>query len=532
MKKYFWLLLLIPSAVSADVMENIKNYLLGQHTAEESISQIHCGFHYQLDILEHFDELTPELQALVLKKNAMSAAQTYYISPSGHFKINYDTSGYNAVDTEDISGNGVPDYVDSAAAIFDHVWRVEIEEMGFNPPPNLGVGYYEIVINDQAAQGVYGQTYILDIGNPEKIHSYIAVDKSFMSDKFYTKGLDAMRVTAAHEFNHAIQIGYHFNLSSDRFFMEMTSTWLEDNLYPQVNDYYAYLPSFFYSINSIAFNSMSGVYPYANSIYLHYLTKIFSPHIVVEIWRQINQEDAMSALNTVLLRKGTTWANTQNEYAVWLYYTGERAINGKFFPDAAQYPMIPFTNRNFYYTDGFYLDKEIGEYGYKYYQIRGLQRIRYLADLSSEITTGLYTHLNLHNIPKQVKYFNQKQAVNFDEQDSIVVVITNPSESGEIYYTLRSDTIQPFLVGPNPVILDGGEKTMNFYNVPPWGEIYIFTINGKRIKALKSELPGKSDISWDVRDENRHLLSSGVYFYLVKGDDYERAGKFAVIQKR
>jgi hypothetical protein len=531
MKKYIFFLSLIPLLTYADVMENIKNYLLAQSGEKELTSQIHCGFHYQLDIMEHFDELSPEFQALALAKNTMSVMQSYYISPAGHFKINYDTSGYNAVDTEDISGNGIPDFVDSAAAVFDHVWQVEIEEMGFQSPPNLGNDYYEIVINDQAAEGTYGQTYILDIGDPDSIHSYIAVDKSFTNDIFYTKGINALRVTAAHEFNHALQIGYNFHLSYDRFFMEMTSTWLEDYLYPNINDYYAYLPNFFHSINSISFNSASSVYPYANSIYLHYLTKIFSPHIVVEIWQQINTENAMPALETIISKNGTTWARTQNEYATWLYYTGERAINGYFFPDASQYPMIPFTNRDFYYSDEFFLDKEISELGFKFYQIKGLQNIRYLTNVTSNISSGFYTHLNSQNLPRQIKSFNQKQAVHFDGQDSIVVVLTNPDTSTNIYYTIKSDTIQPFLVGPNPVILDNSEGQMNFYNVPPWGKIFIFTINGKQVKMFESNIPGKSDISWDVCDENHQKLSSGIYFYMVKSEDYERIGKFAVIKK-
>ncbi len=529
----FLLMLLIPMLSYAGVSEKIKSYLLAQNEGLELDTQIHCGFHYELDLLEHYRELPADLQIMAKAARTVSDMQAQYVSPSGHFLIQYDTSGYNAVDPQDISGNGIPDFVDSAAAIFDHVWQIEIEEMGFQPPPNLNGDYYRVNINDQARFGYYGQTYILNLDDPENIQSYIEIDKSFSSDKFYTKGLNALRVTAAHEFNHALQIGYKFHLNYDRFFMEMTSTWLEDFLYPDVNDYYAYLPVFFASINSIRFDSAISYYPYANSLYLHMLTRMFSPHIVVDVWNKINTVNAMPALEEVVSEKGASWDVTQNDYAVWLYYTGDRALAGSFFPDAADYPMITFSGkRNLDYTENFNFETEIGGLGYAFTQIRGLQNIRYMAKISANSSKGFYTHVNAHNLPENAKRFNMAQAVTFNNQDSVVVVITNPDTTTDIYYTLNSDTAQPFLVGPNPIVLDGNNvQRMSFYNVPPKGEIYIFNLNGKSLRKLVSDFSAKHTILWDLRDSHNNLLSSGVYFYIVKSADFERKGKFAVIRK-
>ena len=55
--------------------------------------------------------------------------------------------------------------------------------------------------------------------------------------------LGALKVTIAHEFYHAIQFAY--DVSEVSFFMEMSSTWMEEMAYPQVNDNYNYLPDFF-----------------------------------------------------------------------------------------------------------------------------------------------------------------------------------------------------------------------------------------------------------------------------------------------
>ncbi len=532
MRKIVFLLLLLPTFIFAGVKERIKAYLQSRVDHSMITSEIHCGFHYELDLLEHYHELSPELKIMAINSRLMPLMQANYISAEGHFKIYYDTTGNAAVDTEDISGNGIPDYVDSAAAIFDHVWQVEIEEMGFQSPPNMGSDYYEVFINNQAIYGYYGQTVILNINDPSTIKSYIEIDKSFTSSAFYTQGLDALRVTAAHEFNHALQLGYQFHLSRDRFFMEMTSTWLEDLLYPAVNDFYAYLPRFFNNINYISFNSPSSVYPYANSIYLHMLADKFSPNIVVDVWDKINQLDAMPAIDAVLKENGSGFNVSQNEYATWLYYTGERAIPNIFFSDASEFPMLTFTaDRNLFYHENFNFETKMSDLGYKFYQVKGLQNIRYMANISSVIQSGLYTHLNAQELPELAKSFNHSQAVKFDIQDSIVVVITNPDTSVNVTYTLRSDTTQPFLVGPNPVILDSDDKKINFYNVPPQGEIYVFSLNGKSLMKIVSEFPGKSDISWNVRDYNNVPLSSGIYFYIVKSEQFEKRGKFAVIRK-
>ena len=49
-----------------------------------------------------------------------------------------------------------------------------------------------------------------------------------------------MRVTAAHEYFHAVQFAYDFG--EDLWFMEATATWAEDELFDRVNDNLNYLP--------------------------------------------------------------------------------------------------------------------------------------------------------------------------------------------------------------------------------------------------------------------------------------------------
>ena len=55
------------------------------------------------------------------------------------------------------------------------------------------------------------------------------------------KGLPALKVTLAHEFHHAIQLGGYGYWTNQVYFHELTSTWMETVAYPGIPDYLHYL---------------------------------------------------------------------------------------------------------------------------------------------------------------------------------------------------------------------------------------------------------------------------------------------------
>jgi len=69
---------------------------------------------------------------------------------------------------------------------------------------------------------------------PERYSSNIDINNDFIGSSFFTKGIQALRVTAAHEFHHAIQFGYGWWGSDERYAYELTSTWMEDVVYTDV----------------------------------------------------------------------------------------------------------------------------------------------------------------------------------------------------------------------------------------------------------------------------------------------------------
>ena len=75
-----------------------------------------------------------------------------------HFTLHWNVSGNHAVPLEDLSANGIPDYIDTAAAVLEYVWDVEINQMNYAPPPQQNgqpVTKYHVYFTDLS---VYGRT--------------------------------------------------------------------------------------------------------------------------------------------------------------------------------------------------------------------------------------------------------------------------------------------------------------------------------------------------------------------------------------
>jgi len=270
-------------------------------------------------------------------------------SLSGYFKIHYAKTGDSAVyqPNVDNNGNGVPDYVDTCAAVLDHIWAKEIDSLGYNVPPSDG--WYPVTW-DNGGDGKY-DIYLLNLGSnylgathPETTSapnpalwsytSWIELDNNYTNYPAYHPQYDWLRVTAAHEFFHAIQFGYDVSemevVSEDvvkPYWMEMSATWMENEVYDSIDDYIYYLPSFFNS-PWISLRNFTGLHPYASVIWPMYLGEKFGINIIKEIWIECGQElgdNVLPATDATLGTHSSSLNNAFQEFSVWNYFTGDRA---------------------------------------------------------------------------------------------------------------------------------------------------------------------------------------------------------------
>ena len=69
-------------------------------------------------------------------------------SPTGHFKIHYDTLGIDAPSLIDNNNNNIPDYIDEVGIIADSSRYVLVDLMGFNAEIDDVDNIYDIYIDE------------------------------------------------------------------------------------------------------------------------------------------------------------------------------------------------------------------------------------------------------------------------------------------------------------------------------------------------------------------------------------------------
>ena len=337
MRIILWVGLLIISsfAFQVDQTQQLENYIHNQLTDQPPVNDIKCGTQYIMMIHSLREKIESELYQRYSNKIKQEPEwERSIISSYGYFLLHWMESGENAVPLEDISGNGYPDYIDSAAVIFEKVRQIEVVQMNYTPPPaqdGTALIPYSVYFSARSDYGLTVPSYIDIPSLPgTNYSSYIILDNDYNDSFFHTQGLEGLRVSAAHEYHHAIQLGYNYRYG-DLYFWEMTSTWMEEVIYPQINDYFNYLPLLFNNVSNTRFDLYLSVYPYANSIYLQMIESIHGSECIKLIWDRILVEPSLEALKYVLGTYDETWLGSLAEYGLWLFYTGDRSLPGQFF---------------------------------------------------------------------------------------------------------------------------------------------------------------------------------------------------------
>ena len=325
-----------------------------------------CGTAAMLYALSHMNQLSASQRAQVALAMQRSEKQKNRLSPSRKFRIHYDTSGSDtpALITSGSNPQRLPNtyeqFVDSAALFLDNAWKLEVDTLGYTAPPQDGSagGGPEIdVYIENIGSGYYGfttQDSILEDGLRQRWTSFITIHNDFLG--FYSPGMLGLRVTTAHEFHHTIQIGSYgiwpAQPEFDRWFLELTSVWMEHNAYPQIKDYYQYLPDYLQRFkdgfnHSYSFNS-SHFGGYERCLWALYLEKRFGKNLMKEIWEGIRTVPVLNSMAGLFPAHGTTF---ETEYALfnsWNFFTADRADPLRYYDEGRNYPrMYPNVTTSF-----------------------------------------------------------------------------------------------------------------------------------------------------------------------------------------
>ena len=329
---------------------------------EGGSESVKCGT--ALVALVHMRWKELPLQAKVAIGQALQrpAKQKSRLSPSGRFRIHYDTTGVDAPALISLGGaperlaNSAEQYVDSVAAIFDFCLRYETDSLGYASPPPDGLQgggpEYDIYI-EELGYGTFGQTSwqesidLIEDGPRQRYSSYIEIDNDYLGHR--TSGMSGLRITAAHELFHAIQVGSYgiWSTATNSFFYfyELTSAWMEDFLFTWINDYYFDVRTYFRAFRdsknrSYSFTTYLGptMYGYERSIFAHFLAKRYSRGVIREIWDGMKTEPFLRSVATVLRRHGSTLEAEYAQFSTWNFFTADRADTVRFYDEGKYYP--------------------------------------------------------------------------------------------------------------------------------------------------------------------------------------------------
>lgn len=338
-KNQFALILLFSSFINGQDFEplqalrsmiNPESYIEKQ---AESHSYKKCGFEIVSDVMANFNSYKKSEQEEIQLLLSRPIAHKSVVTPSGNFTIHYDTSGINSV------GYNLTELMKA----IDSAYYYETTILGFPAAPNDygdgGSSNYDIYIK-HLGSSLYGYTvpeYEIQSGSSKYV-SYMVIENDFAG--FYTEGINGAKVTVAHEYHHAIQIGnYIYRYSDDGFYYEITSTAMEEFVFDDVNDYYAYIPDYFENPEG-SLGSYSG---YELAMLNIFLKEKYGSGIIRSVWEYMPSQRALYAINSALNDIDTDFKSMFAEFAEWLYFT-EYRYNSEYFEEGAIYPLLrPFT---------------------------------------------------------------------------------------------------------------------------------------------------------------------------------------------
>ena len=227
-----------------------------------------------------------------------------------NFRIHYVTS---------TSDQSTPAYAAEVALLMEEVWAKQVTAFGWVRPKADGTrgggdDKFDVYLGNVGADMIYGYCST-DLGQTTTSqYSYCVLDNGFSE---FPDPANAAKVTAAHEFNHALHFTY--DVTDDFWFLEATATWMEDEVYDDINDNYQYLRSSSLGLPQIPADSwveftdpVAGGFSYGQFIWMKYLSETTGDaSLIRRMWEATAQPGVYSvAAMQSVLGGSTAFANS------------------------------------------------------------------------------------------------------------------------------------------------------------------------------------------------------------------------------
>lgn len=489
-----------------------------------------CGFGIVNSVKLNINRFKSKEKAKIAQLATRPVTDTSIVTPSGKFRIHFNKTGIHS-----------PKYdLKELALAADSAYDFEVNILKYPPPPaDFGKGgddKYDIYIQNLSG-GLYGYTEIeTSIGN-DKYTSYTVIDNDY-SDT-YTKGINGAKVSVAHELHHAIQVGNYVYRNADQFYHEITSTAMEEFVFDSINDYYAYMPSFFRNPQR-AFPYNDG---YNLAIWNIFLKERFGFDILKRIWELMPNERALNAIADAIAEHGSTFKNEFALFGQWIFFTNYRAIPNKYFKEAENYPLVETSMTVNFTPPSSSIDISSEPVSTNYFAFVNNAKsvpdtfvsIISNSDINQAISNPSSTLLLKYILANQGgtgykhivdNYFSKIECDNsflLTESNILNNKLINDGQiiTEEVDYAFP----QPFRYSTDEYIYFPAERTRSGY-----ANLYVYSIDMNLVYSGEHKIysSDKTVIKWDVRNNEMKKLSTGIYIYVVSSGENIKKGKFVI----
>jgi hypothetical protein len=383
------------------------------------------------------------------------------------------------------------------------------------PPPRLSITFENdfICFTSLDAQGRIRGTHISSRLDGRIIHDY-AVEWEL-----------GQKVTAFHEFYHAIQFTYVPLVFSYHTWYEISATGMEERNAPEVDDYLQYLPCVLRNHEKVSLlSSEAGPCThsptYGQAIFHQYLSRALDSTFDVKVWDRLgrNGDKLQDALETAFASYGKTMAGLYSEYAAENFFAGTRfaapdpagwSTGGFYSGDFPKWPDIAYDSVDLASQP----DRAITlpPLTFAVLKVKGggsapARRIQ------AKVATG-FVRIQIGPDSSLVERLGASATLGAPRAGfgDYFVILPNPSFTASDLLEIK-DQEADFYAYPNPV--RAASRALSFSpakDMPYPARLRIYGEAGKPVRSL--EFAGEDDLDWDLQDEAGSVVKPGVYYY-------------------
>ncbi|MHB8878004.1 MAG: MXAN_6640 family putative metalloprotease [Myxococcaceae bacterium] len=320
----------------------------------------------------HRQELRPTSAGAMWHFDATETVESYD-SPGGGFKVHFTRAGRNAVPAADVGANGVPDFVEQVAVVYDEVSTYYAGTLGYRPPrsdaavaDNGGDGRFDVYLVDfnLSADGAF-QLDSCPGPNTDTCIGYVVQENDF-AGYGYPNRVVATRILGSHEYFHAVQNAY--DKGQGAVADEGSAVWATEAFDPSLSDLEGFADGYLSKPDRSLDLPPIGPVPafaYGSGVFFQFLSEKYDRPLLRKLWEHTENGQGLAGegANTadpywvpqldLTLKAGyaSSFAAAYQQFAIWNLYLEAMANPAKSYANGAAYPLPAMTVTALPYSD-------------------------------------------------------------------------------------------------------------------------------------------------------------------------------------